>query len=290
MGKLKTKILLSLIIAIVITLQLASAVTLKSFNSNPQELVPGEKVDLEITIENQLEEDVKNIIVTLDLSDVPFAPYQSSNQKTINELEEDDDEDLDFDLLSFSDAESGTYKIPVKISYQIENKTEQIEGLISLIINASPKIEISLDEGVLIKSMNNEIVIGIINSGLGHAKLLTMEVEDTLDINVIGSGRVYIGDLDSDDLDSSEFTIKVSENSPSMVNIPVKIEYRDSQNTEFRETKNLNLKAYTEKEALELGLISQNNTLTIVFVIIILIILFFVYRNLRKRLKKRKEK
>lgn len=283
----KTKIL-SLIIVSMFLINLVSALTITSVSSNPSEIKPGEKVSLSLLVENNLGEDVEDVSISLILDNLPFAPYQSSNEVSYDDIKEDREKEANFLLIADSDADSGTYKIPVKMSYYL-NEKEETEGVISLIINAQAEIDISVDEAILIKGKNAELTVKIVNSGLGNARLLSLKLKPTIGIRIIGSDNVYIGDIDSDDFDTAEFKVAISENAPSTINIPVELKYRDSRNNEVKESKNLEVRTYTEKQAVQLGLIKKSNTIIIVVGIIVFIVLFIIYRRIRKARKRKKE-
>jgi len=266
---------------------LGNALVINSVFTNPAEVQPGEKISVELAIENNLNEDIENVVISLDLSDVPFSPYQSSNQISLDKIKEDKEKEVEFELIADSDAESGAYKIPVKISYLINDSEKESSGLIGLIVKANPNLELS-SESILIKGRNSNLNIKITNSGLGDAKLLSLKIKNVVGIKVIGSNKAYIGDIDSDDFDTAEFKISVNENAPSTINLPVEIAYKDSRNNEIKENKQISLRIYTEQEAIELGLIKKSNILNIVLGLGILIVLFIIYRKLRKVLKKRR--
>jgi flagellar biosynthesis/type III secretory pathway M-ring protein FliF/YscJ len=71
----------------------------------------------------------------------------------------------------------------------------------------------------------------------------------------------------------------------------VEINYIDSRNKEISETKILILKTYTEKQAVDLGLIEKNNTGILIIFIVVLVVLYIIYRKINKaRKRKRQEK
>ena len=141
----KNKILILIIALFLTQIYLASALTITSVKTNPGEVQPGGKFTLELKIENNLNTDIKNVVVSLILSSaqetIPFAPYQSSSEYTIDEIENGEDEKASFDLIVFSDAVSGTYTIPVQVSY--DNKSENL-GVVTVIVNAKPKIDLRI--------------------------------------------------------------------------------------------------------------------------------------------------
>jgi len=281
----KNKILISIIAIFIAQLYLASALTISSVKSNPSEVQPGEKFALELKIENNLDKDVENVIVDLDLNEkIPFAPYQSSNEIRIEEIGEGDEEKVGFDLIAFSDAVSGTYTIPVHIKYN--NETENF--LVSVIINAKPKIDVSSEGSVLIKGTSGKITLMIVNSGLGDAKFLSVSLSQVNGIDLTSPNRVYIGDIDSNDFDTADFNVFVSANAPSTISLPVELTYTDSRNNEVTENKIIIIKSYTQKEAISLGLINKNNTFLIIISVVGVLILFFIYRRIRKKARNKR--
>lgn len=285
-----TLTILASIILLVSLVNLASALTITSVSSNPAEIQPGEKVSLDLTIENNLDKDVTDVVVSLDLTNVPFAPYQSSSEGRIGDLDEDDEETIKFDLIADSNAELGSYKIPVKISYNNGSEIQNEKGMISLIISASPKLEVSAEEGAFIKGSNVVLGINIVNSGFGGAKFLSVKLNEGLGFKIIGSNSVYIGNIDSDDFDTAEFNIFINENA-GILNVPLEISYTDARNNAKIETKQLTIRTYSEKEAVKAGLIKKSNRTSVIIGIIVLIVLYIIYRRIKKaRKKKRLEK
>jgi len=280
----KVKIM-SIILGILL-ISLVSALTIQNVDIEPTEIAPGEKVAVSLDIENNLGEDAEDVTISLDLTDVPFAPYLSSNEESFDDIKDDKNKEVNFKLIAESGAESGVYKIPVKISYTLDGEEKSKQGTISLIINAQPNISV-VGESVLIKGENKELIIKVINSGLGEAKLLSLKLKNTIGLEVIGSNSAYIGDIDSDDFDTAEFKVRINENAPSSISLPVEINYRDSRNKEVTEIKNLVLRVYTEKQAVSLGLIKKSRTISVIIGIVVLIILFFVYRKIKKALNKK---
>jgi len=286
----KTKFLILFAAIFIVQIYMASALTIRSATSNPSEVQPGERFSLNLKIENNLNEDVEDIVVNLVLSSgqtvIPFAPYQSSNEVRIDDIAEDDKENADFDLMTFSDATSGTYTIPVQVSYTLSNGTRVSNenlGIVSVIINAKPKIGPSLEDSILIKGTTGKITIKIVNSGLGDSKFLSVSLNSVSGIQTTSSSSVYIGNIDSNDFDTVDFNVFVNANAPSTINLPVKITYTDSQNNPLTQDNTILIKTYTVKEAKSLGLISGGSNAFIIILIISIVIIFFVYRSVRKR-------
>ena len=288
----KTKILGAVFLYFIIgSLVLISGVSITDVSSSPQEVAPGQIVDVSLEIENIFEEDIYNLNVKLDLSgeNTPFAPYQSSSEKFLDELKDGDDEDFKFKLIVLPSTSSGIYKIPVEISYDDgEGNISSKKELVSLIVNSEPELKVSLtDSTVLIKGKENTFSIRLINSGLADVKFVYLEIQDSKGIKILSEKEQYLGDINSDDFDSAEYNIYIEGDISDSINLPVVLTFKDATNKEFAENKKLVLKTYSLKEAQNLGLVKRANY-TVYIIIGLVVIAYVVYRILRKRKLKKK--
>jgi hypothetical protein len=280
---------ITVIVAILLSLSLVSALSIVNVESNPEEIMPGETARVSIKIENTLGQDITNLNVKLDLSEMPFAPYQSSAERFLDELDQDDDETFEFEVIALASTDTGIYKVPVIMEYLDENETEQTkQGLISLVVNSEVELNIFSEDAVLIRGKENTFSIKIVNSGLSNIGFAYLEVSNVIGIKFISETEQYIGDIDSNDFDSVEFKAYINPSSPSPITIPVTLKYRDATNKEFTEQKEITLNVYSLKEAQEMGLVSKPNY-TAFFGIGGIVVVFVGYKILKKRkLKKRK--
>lgn len=287
----KKQILVCLILSILILvnmLNVVSAVSIKDVSSSPSEVAPGNIVDVSVKVENIFDYDVENLNLALDLSEAPFAPYQSSSEKFIDVLDSGEDEIFKFKLIVMPGASSGIYKIPVEISYSY-NGTKSKSDLISLIVNSEPELKVSVeDSSVLIKGKEDTLSIRVTNSGLSDIKFVYVSIPDISGMKVLSDREQYIGDINSDDFNSVEYKVSLSESSPSSINLPVSLKFKDATNKDFTETETLTLKTYSLKEAQQLGLVSKTNYLVYI-IIVILILGYIIYRVIRKARKKSKK-
>ena len=85
----KNKLIPLTIFIFLISLNFILAVSIRDVSSSPEEVAPGQIVEIVIEIKNIFEDDVLNLNIKLDLSgDIPFAPYQSSSEKFLEELKD----------------------------------------------------------------------------------------------------------------------------------------------------------------------------------------------------------
>ncbi len=286
------KQILTLALAVLISLSFISGLSIKNVGSFPQEIMPGETAEVSIKIENTLGEGITNLYVKLDLSgeDTPFAPYQSGSEQALDSLDNRDDEVFDFDIIALPTASAGIYKIPVEITYYIdgnENLQERYEE-ISLIINSPPELNIFSEDSILIRGQESLISLKIVNSGLSGIQFSYLTAKNIAGVQFLSERGQYVGDIDSDDFDSVEYNVYVSVSAPSLIKIPVTLRYKDTTNKEFEETKEISLRVYSLKEARERGFVEKPNY-NIFFGIGIVVVGYVGYRFWKKRKLKNKK-
>ena len=86
MKKLAIVFLLIVIFAIYVK---ADDILIESVSSVPDEVGPGENIDVSIKITNIGNKRIKDIIGRLDLSQVPFAPRRSASEDIVKDLSSD---------------------------------------------------------------------------------------------------------------------------------------------------------------------------------------------------------
>ena len=95
---------------------------------------------------------------------------------------------------------------------------------------------------------------------------------------------MYIGNIDSDDYESAEFNLHVKGTRDKSVQLPLRIEYRDSNNNEFKKDTILNLRLYSGSEAKKYGLVPASNPLkSILFLAIVLWGIWFYYKKKKNK-------
>ena len=282
--------ILGILVLISLT-NVVSALSVQNVHIFPETIAPGESASIDIFLENNLDNDAEEVSVSLDLTSptLPFAPYASSSEITVEEISQDQSQKFSFEIIALTNAESGIYKIPIAINYKVDGIVEPTKySLISVIVNAKPVLSLEVEDGLLLEGGKNEVSIRVINQGLAYAKFLNVEIGSSTHYTILSKKSVYIGDLDSDDFNTADFELYFKSKSPSKVNVPISVTYRDSLNKEYTEEFTLQVKVYTQDQAIKLGLMKKSNTVTYVIVVVVLIVLWIIYRRLKKRRKLKK--
>ena len=101
--------------------------------------------------------------------------------------------------------------------------------------------------------------------------------------DIISEPTSYIGNIDSDDYESTDFNIYVKRTRDESVQMPLRLEYRDSNNKQFKKDIILNLKVYSSSKAQKYGLVKAKNPFS--GIIVLLVILFAVRWYVKKKKK-----
>ncbi len=272
-----TKIILLLLLLLPIV---QGQIAIDSFETSPPFVAPGEEMDLTLEIENVGSKTVNNVLVALDLTQLPLATIGSSTEKIIDRIRRDDSELVVFRIRALPTAVPNIYKIPVTIAYEGISKT----SLLSVEVSARPQMDIIMESPAPIKiGDRSEINFKFVNKGLIPIHFLTVTLQESEGYELVNSKSAYIGEVDVGDFETEEFTLISKVKNPS---ITVNLFYRDTNNKDYNATKVLPLKVYTPEEAQQLGLIENKNTsLIIAGMVILALLLFFIYRKIRKKRK-----
>jgi hypothetical protein len=274
-----------------LSLTSVSALTVKSVSVSPDTSGPGKSFSIEVRIENNGNIDLNDVSVSLNLQDLPFS--SNSFAVNYNELLEDKSKTASFEFDVFESAKSGDYQIPIQISYQDPDeptKIRTISASANIKLSSEPDIDVDLGNNYLIEGQEGKINVKIINKGIADIKFLEAEIESASKLNLISSSRVYIGDLNSDDFDTAEFSVIPTSSTTGSTNsnINLVLIYKDIFNKEYTKNFNEQVKIYSKKEAISLGLIKKSMTGTYLIVAIVIVVVYIIFRKIKKRRKIKK--
>jgi hypothetical protein len=241
---------------------------------------PGHSAKIKFKVQNSGSSAMQDVTVKLDLTgtDVPFAPLGMTAEKKIRTIAAGSEEEIIYTLIALPDAEAGVYKIPVTITYYDEQGYKyEADDLIGLVIGAQPKISIEIESTELTtKTKAGKIILKIVNYGTTDVKFMRLSLPKSTGYEIISSDSAYIGDIDSDDYETTEFRIKVLGESAE---VKVLLEYKDANNNAYTEEKTVSMKLYSPSE---LG-IKQSLTGLWIAIIIIVIAGYIAYRRFKKK-------
>lgn len=260
---------------------------IEDFQTVPTEVEPGTPSQIKMIIHNSGLYTLNDVRVKLELTtDVSF--YNDVSQKKISKLLADERKELVFNIISNPDSSEGIKKAYLLIDYIDQAGDESQENYsVSLIIKSRPNLFVEVEESEIYKKNPlGDITLTFYNNNLGNIKFLTVELDKSSDYQIISNSKKYIGDLDSDDFQSTSFRLKVNDEKDKIV-LPVKITYRDSLNKEYKDT--INAELYL-RNAKDLGIKTRNSLLISAGILFaILIIIYYFYRKNKKKKGKRED-
>lgn len=269
----------------------AAELAINKIKIDKDNIIPGTMTKVSFVLENLADNTLSDVKLNLNIYsqvttstsvtfvELPFTPIGSGNEKTLKNLAARQSKEIAFDLFTDADAESKAYKVPYILTYSDSagnNYTR--EGVLGLIVESSPDLSINLEsrEGIY-ASAKGTVEIKIVNKGFSDVKFLNVILSDTDMYEIVSNPEQYIGELDSDDYETAEYTLMMSKTANEQVNLPLQVEYRDA-----------NGRLYTQKMDLELK-VSQKPSpvLSIVIWIVIIAVIVVGFILIRRRRKKK---
>jgi hypothetical protein len=241
----------------------------------------GETADIDIEIDNNENFDIEDISIALELSDLPFTAIGSS-EKDVDDIDEDDDDTVSFDIRASTDITPGDYEIPYTLKYvdaSNNSLTYEKTGTFSLRVSAKTDLDFVVDvKDNAIVGQEGEVSLEIINKGLGEIKSMSIELFPQ-GFELLSKNKVFVGSIDADDSDTASFDVIYKTSNPTF---SAKVTYKDFDNKDQTETVSLTFKVYTKEEAIELGILKKPSYL-VPLIIAIIIIAYIIRRIIKKR-------
>jgi hypothetical protein len=268
----QTKIFFGALLFLVLTLSLASAMSVKTIEAD--NFKPGSEQEITVEIKNNLDEDATDVSLTLNIpTGTPFSVVSSDDTK---DIDSDDSENFDFKIKATNSAKAGDYQIPYTINY---NTNETKEGTFTLTVEAEPKLVYSANVDTPVIGSKTKVIIKIVNKGLGDAKFVSLTILPSK-YTLLSEDNSYIGEISSDDSQTENFEMIFNQQNPTIL---CQVEYRNFENELITETINLPVTVYTQEQALKLGIIASNNTMTYIIAFVFFIVGWIIIRKIRKK-------
>jgi|AntDeeMinimDraft_6_1070357.scaffolds.fasta_scaffold00151_26 hypothetical protein len=247
----------------------------------PQRVEPGSTGYMTLTLQNLANSQFRNIDVSLDVSEIPIAPRQTS-RKRITSIEGGNSRDVRFRLDVDGDAENQLYKLPIQINYQNQAGQElSVTETTGVNVGGFPNIDVGVDESdIRTSGTRGTVTFRILNKGEGQARFVGVQLEESDQYEIISEDSIYLGSMIADDYQTAEFDIYVNEDTENL-QMPVKVEYRDGDGDRISNF-NVTRELYTSSELSKYG-ISQSSSLLVPGIIVVVLVLGGIYYWRRKK-------
>ena len=261
-----------------ITIQTQNAgIVIEDYLVTPTPVVPGQITDVSLRLRNTGKVSVKNVDVGIELEDGTFSTINSGAKKRIPSIPTGGDATVLFKLASDTSTEIKLYSIPVSLSFQDERNTQFNEtAKVSLIVNAPPELALTVDSTQFTdKTAAGTVSLKVVNKGVTNLKYVTVRLAKTQDYDVLSSSNeAYVGNLDSDDFETVDFTVKPLVSNPRLA---VQVEFKDPYNADFSQNYELPLRIITDED------LGKGGSVWPIFLVAVLVIAGIAYWRMRKR-------
>lgn len=248
----------------------------------PERARPGSSSIMNLTLENQANSRFRNIDVSLDVSEIPVAPRETS-RKRISTIGQEASENVSFMLDVGSDAENQLYKLPLEISY--ENQAGQqftVSETTGINVGGYPDIDVDIDSSDIRSAGRGTVTFRIINKGEGEARFAEISLEEAGNYEILSQDSIYLGSMIADDYQTAEFDLYVEESADNL-EMPVEVSYTGGDGEEVSNF-NVERELYSEGELERYGLAGGGQDWVIVPVLVVLIAGgYYLYRRRWKK-------
>ncbi|MBI2663887.1 hypothetical protein HYX10_00915 [Candidatus Woesearchaeota archaeon] len=227
----------------------------------------GSVADFGVTLKNYGKSLVKDVRVKLDLGSTPLFPLGNSNEVVIESIAAGASETAAFKLVAAHDAASSYYKTGVQLHYLDDSgKSHLRNASIGIVVYDKPVYSLAVKESdVNTPDSNGEVVISVSNTGPAEIRFMEAELLSTADYRVLSAPKVYLGNLEADDFETAEFSIRTAKVRPGNIDLRVKLTHKDSLNREIVNTEVVQLPIYSGRDAARFGLAAKQRNYLVVF-------------------------
>ncbi len=260
-------------------------------NYDPSPAKPGNYMTLYLKAENGGGDEIKDASFKLELSyPFSFKPGEDAT-RYFSTLGAQEPVLLEYHLFVDKNAISDDYTVYLKLCLD-SNCTafSQTPFTVSVATGGTPRVEVGLEDSSTFSSgTKGTVTIHVVNRGILNTKFLAMELLSGENYEIISPARMYIGALDSDDIQTVDYTIfirgNVAVNESETIKLPVLVEYSDANDKEYSETTNIELRVYSKSDLVGMQLVPDSTARMkqILYIIIGLAVIFLAYRYYKKK-------
>jgi len=282
--------LLCLVFILVLTLVNAAVpdIDVTLLNQDPDPVKQGEVVEVRFKVENVGTSTLDNVDVEF-LPSYPFTLYSGDLIKELGKIPPSqtgaDAIIIDYKLKVDEFAVEGETEVELKI--RLGDQVffyDDDEYLIDIEEYDIPEIKAYLRETTILQpNSRGTITIEIANIGEADIKFLQLSLLPNDEYKLISSSNyVYLGDIDSDDIEREDFDIFVKDIKNGKVTIPVLLQYEDVEEKNYEEEYEVTFEVYDSTDIYKYGIKKRGYTTFIIIAVILLIIGYFYWKRKKR--------
>jgi len=268
---------------------------IKEITTDPARIIPGTTTKVSFVLANMASNSLKDISLNLQVyketdtatgisvTELPFTPLGSGNEKTLALLPKSESAALEFEIFTDANAASKVYKVPYTLTYKdSDGQNFTRSGVLGLLVDSDPELSVYIEESqAKLAGSSGIVTVKLVNKGFSDIKFLDAKLEEAAGFKLLSTPEVYIGKLDSDDYETAEYTVLIDKGAKGSVTLPLRIDYRDANGKLYTRNVPLELKVYTADELKQNG--KSGSGAWIWVVILVLAAGGFIYYRRRKK-------
>ena len=248
---------------------------------DPQNPSAGQLVNVSIRLHNVVDTSVEDVNVKLDLTDMPLATVGSTNERVIQRIAGEDTVTIPFTLAVDANADAKVHQVPLRIDYANRfGDTFTLNSTFGLRVASAADYLMNLEETeVYTTETKGKVTLSVSNVGKSDLNFVTVELDPTDDYRVLSAPQSYIGNLESDDFETAEFTVYVLKTKATSVELQGNLRFKDAYNDERVEPFTLPLRIYRKGEAKDMGLTASSGIGGVLVALLIVVLLIVQWRR-----------
>ncbi len=234
----------------------ATTVTIEETRAVPERVAPVETGEMTLVIRNGGSGPIEDVTVTLNLETTEeIAPLRTSNEIVIPRIESGQSGEATFSFIIAPDAAVKIYKVPVVLNYTDQkNNAYEKTAEIAIVVDAVPEYVLNVEENEVYKEgQKGTLVISLSNIGVANINYATVTLNEGAFYTVLSTNTVYLGNLESDDYETAQFTIYTTDYREELP-LEFTLMYKDAYNNNYQEEMTVTTKMFTGWEARKYGL------------------------------------
>ena len=220
----------------------------------PNTVRPGTKNQMNLTLRNLADSDLKNIEAYIDPSSKDLPIGITNNRRRIQKIESETAKQITYTIKTDQNAENGVYKIPVKLKYENEAGVNfEVQQMTEVTIGGNPNLKLNLKNKILKPNQKNQLNLEIINNGQGKANYVSIKIRQNKNYQILTNNLKYMEKIDPGNKETFNTTIFIEKTGKELT-IPIEITQNNPQTGLTTKTQELQPNIYTEQELKEIRL------------------------------------